>query len=120
MKVSARRQYVVLGVLLAAYALLAAAAIALAPAEQLTAPGGEATAPPVLPRWQLALANAAIVLVVYGLVALAGGWFARRLQIPWVFREGAGWKALWMWPLLLGVVLLLALVIHGRLAKRRE
>jgi membrane protease YdiL (CAAX protease family) len=108
----------VLGVLLAAYALLAAAAIGLAPAEQFSPPGGGATAPPVLPRWQLALANAAIVVIVYGLFALAAGWFARRLQIPWMYRAGAGWKSLWMWPLLLGAAVGVVLVVADRLFSR--
>jgi membrane protease YdiL (CAAX protease family) len=111
-----KRQRAVLGVLLVVYALLAAAAIGLAPAEQFSSPGGGAAAPPpMLPRWQLALANAAIVVVVYGLFGLAGGWFARRLQIPWMYREAAGWKSLVMWPLLLGLAVGAVLVIADRL-----
>ena len=115
MSTNRRGQLVVLGVLLVVYALLAAAVIGLTPPEQFAAPGGAERSAPVLSRMQLALANAAIVLVVYGLFALAGSWFARRLEIPWIYREGAGWKSLVTWPLLLGLVVGTVLVVADRL-----
>lgn len=114
-----RRQLVGLGLLLFVYALLTAAAVMLTPLEGFVAPGATpATATPQIPRWQLALANAAIVFVAYGLFALASSWFAGRLQIPWIFREAAGWKPLFWWPLLLGVVVGALLVIADRLFSR--
>ncbi len=108
-----RTQVAVLAVLLVVYALLAASAVMLTPPEGFVAPG--ANPAPQMPRWQLALANAAIVLVAYGLFALAGSWFARRLQIPWIYREGAGWTSLLMRPLVLGVAVGTVLVIADRL-----
>ena len=68
-----------------------------------------------MPVWQLALMNAAIVFVAYGLFAMASSWFAQKLQVPWIYREGAGWKALVLMPLLLGLVVGGVLVVADRL-----
>jgi hypothetical protein len=46
-----------------------------------------------IPAWQLGLVNAAIILVVYGLLGLTGIWFVGKLGLPGIFREAAGWKA---------------------------
>lgn len=64
-----------------------------------------------IPLWVLGLANAGIVFVLYGLLGFLGLWFARRLDLPGVFREHAGWKN-WVilplgWGLLMGVVMVL-------------
>ncbi len=90
-----RRQFVVLGVLLLAYALLAAAAVMLTPPEGFVAPGADpAMATPQCRSGSSPSPNAAIVFVAYGLFALASSWFAGRLQLPWIFREAAGWRSL--------------------------
>lgn len=61
--------------------------------------------------WLLGLANAGIVLVVYGLLGLAGYWFARRLELPGIFSENGTMRG-WFWiPMLYGVVCGVALVI---------
>jgi membrane protease YdiL (CAAX protease family) len=91
-----RQQLAVLGLLLAALALLAFLTYLVVPFEQL-APGQPI--PPVLattPRWQLGLVEAVFILVFYGLVGLAGFWFARRLGLPGIWRAGAGWRR-WLW-----------------------
>jgi ABC-type proline/glycine betaine transport system permease subunit len=62
------------------------------PFEQFTA-GAMPVPTNTIPRWQLGLANAAIILVFYGLLGLVGNWFAHQLKIPQTYREGAGWKA---------------------------
>lgn len=115
MKPNTKNQLAALGALLVIYALLAAVAIALTPPEQFASPGGVPTAALPMPKWQLALANAVIVLVAYGLFGLAGLWFARRLGLPRVYREGAGWSSLLISPLLLGSAVGAALVIADRL-----
>ena len=61
--------------------------------------------------WALGLANAGIVLVVYGLLGLAGYWFARRLELPGIFSENGNARG-WVWlPMLFGVVCCVVLVI---------
>ncbi len=111
MKENSRKQLVVFGVFLFIYALLVMMTYLLIPLDQI-APTPTAPAPPEgLSSWQLGLANAGLVFVIYGLVGLAGLWFARRLEIPPMYREGADWRALALWPALLGLVIGVVFVI---------
>jgi membrane protease YdiL (CAAX protease family) len=59
----------------------------------------------------LGLANAAIVLVVYGAVGLVGYWFARKLDLPGIFSEDGNWRRWFAIPLVLGLVCGVLLVI---------
>ena len=96
MKEISRKQFIVFGVFLLIYALLAMMTYLLIPFDQLT-PTPTADAPPAdLSPWQLGLANAGLVILIYGLAGLAGMWFARKLEIPPMYREGANWRA-WDW-----------------------
>ena len=52
----------------------------------------------------LGLANAGIVLLLYGLLGWAGFLFARKLGLPGVFSEDGNWKRWFFIPLLLGLV----------------
>ena len=52
----------------------------------------------------MGLANAGIVLVAYGLLGLAGYWFARKLGLPGIYSEDGNWRR-WFWvPMGLGVL----------------
>jgi membrane protease YdiL (CAAX protease family) len=111
MKENSRKQLVVFGVFLFIYACLAFATYLLIPLDQL-APTQTAPLPTEdIPPWQLGLANAGIVIVLYGLAGLAGIWFARKLEIPAIYRAGAGWRAWALWPALLGLVVGVIFVI---------
>jgi membrane protease YdiL (CAAX protease family) len=57
------------------------------------------------------LANAGIVLVLYGLLGLAGIWFARKLGLPGIYSEDGNWRRWFIIPLLLGLVCGVALVV---------
>lgn len=105
MKINARKQLLTLAVLLGIYALLAFAAYFATPLDQL-APPGQAVPPAVssMPRWQLALGGAGMVLVAYGLLGLAGYWFATKLEIPPLYRQGAGWGAWLLQPMVIGLI----------------
>jgi len=59
----------------------------------------------------LGLASAGIVLVVYGLLGLAGFWFARKLELPGIFSEDGNWRRWFIIPLLLGLICGVAVVI---------
>ena len=57
------------------------------------------------------LANAGIVLVVYGLLGVIGYWFARKLDLPGIFSEDGNWRRWFFVPMLLGLVCGVGLVI---------
>ena len=50
------------------------------------------------------LANAGIVIVLYGIIGLLGLWFARLLRLPGIFSEDGNWQRWFLIPLLLGLV----------------
>lgn len=59
----------------------------------------------------LGLANAGIVLVAYGILGVAGSWFARRLGLPGVFSENGTLRRWFGIPLWLGVTCGMVLVV---------
>jgi membrane protease YdiL (CAAX protease family) len=113
---STRKQLIALGMFLAVYALLVALTYLLTPLDQLV-PLGQSMPESLIttPRWQLAALNAAIVLAAYGLLGMAAVWFSIRLQLPAIYRAGAGWQSLLVRPMLFGLALGVALVIGDRL-----
>lgn len=71
-----------------------------------------------VPATLVGLANAAIVMVVYGFLGFLGIWFARKLGLPGIFREDGNWKS-WFWvPLLIGLVCGVILVMGDLLFAR--
>jgi hypothetical protein len=64
-----------------------------------------------VPDCVLGLANAGIVLVLYGLLGLAGYWFARKLGLPGLFREEGNWRGWFFIPLGLGLACGVLLVV---------
>jgi hypothetical protein len=68
-----------------------------------------------MPTWLLGLINAGIVLVLYGLLGLAGFWFARKLDLPGIFREGAGWGNWLFIPTVLGAAVGAVFIVGDRL-----
>ncbi|MFQ5462880.1 MAG: type II CAAX prenyl endopeptidase Rce1 family protein [Phycisphaerae bacterium] len=112
------RQLFVFGSLIATNALLVFAVFALGLPNQLMA-GQEIPEPLAsMPGWLLSLANAGIVLVLYGLLGLAGVWFARKLSLPGIYREGAGWRQWVVAPMVIGVALGVVLIVGDSLFAR--
>ncbi len=113
-----RRQLTLFGGFLATNAVLVFVALALG----LTAPfmaGREMPEPfATMPGWLLGLANAGIVLLLYGLLGLAGVWFARKLSLPGIYREGAGWRHWVAVPMAIGAALGVVLIIGDVLFAR--
>jgi len=60
----------------------------------------ESTIPPIV----LGLANAGIVLVLYGLLGLIGDRFATRLGLPGIFSTEGNWHRWFVMPLVIGIV----------------
>jgi membrane protease YdiL (CAAX protease family) len=79
--------------------------------DQLAATAGVPMPDLGVPDSVLGLANAGIVLVVYGLLGLAGYWFAIKLSLPGIYRPDGGWRDWFYVPLGLGLICGLLLVI---------
>ena len=98
-----RKQLTVFLVLLVVYAFCAFATYAFF-TDQLAATAGVPMPDMGVSNAVLGLANAGIVLVVYGLAGLAAYWFARKLGLPGIFSEDGNWRRWFLIPLLLGLV----------------
>lgn len=112
---NAHRQLTVFAALLAVYVLSAFATYAWFPLNEIAPTQTRPSPLSDVPGWLLGLANAGIVLVVYGALGLTGFWCARRLGWPGIFREGAGWRAWLVVPLALGLGLGVAVTALDRL-----
>lgn len=98
-----RKQLTILLVLLSIYALSAFLVYAFF-VDQLMAMAGIPMPDMGVSTAVLGLANAGIVLVVYGAVGLIGYWFARKLDLPGIFSEDGDWRRWFTIPLVLGLV----------------
>ena len=103
MKPSNRRQFISLGILLVVYALAAFLTYAFFTA-QLAATAGTPMPDMGVSPAVLGLANAGIVLVVYGLLGAASYWFARKQGWPGIFSENGNWRRWFLIPLALGLI----------------
>ena len=110
-----RGQRRVFAVLLAINVVLVFLSFATGLQEQALLEQGMSTTLPDVPAWVLGLANAAIVFVLYGLLGLAGLWFARKLGLPGMYREGAGWREWFVAPMIIGALAGIVLVVADRL-----
>lgn len=97
-----RKQLTVFSILLAVYALCAFLTYAFF-LDQLTAMMKIPIPKMGVSNAVLGLANAGIVLVLYGLLGLLGYWFARRLGLPGILREDGNWRSWFLTPLLIGL-----------------
>lgn len=106
-----RKQLLALFILVAINAFLAFATYAWMPYEQMLASLSVPAETTALSPLVLGLGNAAIMLVIYGLLGTAGYWLARRLGLPGIYRPEAGWRGLFWLPLGLGAVMGVFIVI---------
>lgn len=96
-----RRQLGLLALVIVTYMLAAVGFVWIAPQFAATEAGVPGT---TLTRGQIALANAAIILVLYTSVALAGWWLARRVQLPAIAAPTLTLARWLQGPLLAGAV----------------
>lgn len=97
-----RKQRTLLGIMLVIYALSAFLVYAFF-TDQLVAMAGMPMPDMGISNRVFGLANAAIVLVVYGSVGLIGYWFARKLTLPGIFSADGNWRRWFFIPLMLGL-----------------
>jgi membrane protease YdiL (CAAX protease family) len=105
-----RKQLTILFLLLIIYALSAFLTYTLF-ADQLAAAVGVPMPNLGVPLSVLGMANAGIVLVVYGLLGLGGYWFAIKLGLPGIYSKAGSWRGWFYIPVGLGLVSGLFLVI---------
>jgi membrane protease YdiL (CAAX protease family) len=105
-----RKQLTVFLILLVVYAFCAFATYAFF-TDDLVAMAGVPMLDMGVSNAVVGLANAGIVLVVYGLLGLAGIWFARKLGFPGIYSEDGNWRRWFFIPLLLGLVCGVMLII---------
>lgn len=105
-----RKQLTVFFIMLAVYALCAFITYAFF-ADQLATSAGVPMPDFGVSPVVLGLANAGIVLVVYGLAGLAGYWFARKLGLPGIYSETGNWRRWFVIPLGLGAACALLLIL---------
>jgi membrane protease YdiL (CAAX protease family) len=105
-----RKQLTVFFILLGVYALSAFLTYAFF-IDQLAATAGIPMPDMGVSDSVLGLANAGIVLVLYGILGLVGYWFARKLDLPGIFSEDGNWRRWFFIPLMLGLICGVALVI---------
>ena len=105
-----RKQLTVFLILLVVYAFCAFATYAFF-TDDLVAMAGVPMLDMGVSNAIVGLANAGIVLVVYGLLGLAGIWFARKLGFPGIYSEDGNWRRWFFIPLLLGLVCGVMLII---------
>jgi len=111
-----KKQLGVLLTFLIFYALLVFIAYTFLPPEQLRAP--MQTAPATVtttPRWRTGLVQGGMVFIMFAPLGLAGYWFARQLGFPPIYRESAGWRRWFLWPMLLGLGVGVLLIVIDRL-----
>jgi hypothetical protein len=112
--VDIRKQLIVFAILLGINALLAFLTFALGLQTQAMAGQPMPDTLASVPAWLLGLANAGLILVLYGLLGLSGFWLARRLGLPGIFRKDAGWRAWILIPMGLGVSVGVVFVVVDR------
>lgn len=104
-----RKQLTIFFILLAVYALCAFATYTFF-INDLAASAGMPIPKMPLPPAVYGLANAGIVFVVYGLIGLAGYWFARKLGLPGIYSEDGNPRRWFLIPLALGLACGLLLI----------
>jgi membrane protease YdiL (CAAX protease family) len=104
-----RKQLIVFLVLLVVYALCAFLTYALF-GDQLATAAGVPMPDLGVSNAVLGLANAGIILVLYGILGLVGYGFARKLELPGIFSEGGNWRRWALIPLGLGALCGLVLI----------
>lgn len=98
-----RKQIKIFFILLVVYAFCAFATYTFF-ADQMSAVAGIPIPDMEVSNTVLGLANAGIVLVLYGSLGLAGYWFARKLELPGIFSEDGNWHRWFFIPFLLGLI----------------
>jgi membrane protease YdiL (CAAX protease family) len=109
-----RKQLIVFLMMLAVHALSAFISYTFF-IDDLVAVAGTTVPKMELPPVVYGLANAGIVLVVYGLLGLGGYWFAKKLGFPGIFSEDGNWSRWFFIPMGIGLACGIVLILGDML-----
>jgi membrane protease YdiL (CAAX protease family) len=97
-----RKQLTIFFILLAVYGVIVFVTYAFF-VDQMAASAGVPMPDLGSSNTMVGLEAAGVVVVLYGIVGLAGYWFARKLGWPGIFHEEGNWRRWFFIPLLLGL-----------------
>jgi len=111
-----KKQLGIFSIFLIAYALIIFLTMLIIPLNKIvpiniTVPTQTSSIPPLV----LGLMAAGFVILIYGLLGLVGYLFSRKLDLPGIYREHAGWRAWFLWPMMFGLGMGIILVIIDQL-----
>lgn len=109
-----RRSWLIFIFLLSINALMAFLTFVLGLADEMAAAGPATASTPDVPRWVLGLANAGLILAVYGSLGSLGLRLSSRIGLAGVFREDASRRELFLNPMLIGVLIGIFFIIGDR------
>lgn len=99
-----RHSWLIFTLLLLTNALLAFLTFALGLADEMAAAGPATASIPDVPQWILGLANAGVILIIYGALGALGIALSKSLGLPGIFPEDARRTELLFQPLALGIL----------------
>ncbi len=110
-----KKQWAILGILISVYGLLALVTYLFIPLEQLTAGQPMPAMLTAMPRWLFGVASMVFIVILYGLLGLAGFWFSSQLGLPKVYRVAGGWKNWILGPMIWGLAIGVIMVVADRI-----
>ncbi len=110
-----RRQLNLFNGLVVASALLVLGSYLWFPMDQLAGAYRLSLPPMDVPGWQVAVANAGAVVLLYGLLGRIGFSFAVKLDLVGIYRKWAGWRAWFFDPMQTGLAAGVAMVAVDRI-----
>jgi len=109
-----RPQWIVFSVLLGLNALMAFVTFAFGLQKEFLAGQEMPSELANVPGWVLGLANAGMIVVMYGIAGAVGLWLGQKAGLPGVYRAGAGWRS-WFWtPMISGLIVGVLMVASDR------
>lgn len=110
-----KNQLTILSIFISIYAALALVTYLFIPIEQITFDQSIPSLLTSIPRWLFGIATALLVIILYGLLGLAGFWFSSQLGLPRIYRIGSGWRNWVLTPMIWGLAIGALMVVADKI-----
>ncbi len=110
-----KNQLAILTLFVSVYAVLALVTYLFIPLEQLTFGQPMPSLLTSMPRWMFGVATALLVIILYGLLGLAGFWFSTKLGLPRIYRVASGWRHWALTPMIWGLAIGAVMVVADKI-----